>query len=152
MIRRSVALVVAAILMAACNSDGADGARRLPDADCGFPTPTPGTPDTKVPKQFLIEGSEIAFGQKVRGGFVTSIAIPYSVQDGLPLYRKAVADAGFKLRSVDNEGFEAELYFDRDEQLGAIQLRRSTCPDATLVYVNLVSRGSLTRAGGKTKQ
>jgi hypothetical protein len=117
----------------------------LPDMDCGFPTPTPGTPDTKVPKEFLIEGSEIAFGQKVRGGFVTSIAIPYSVQDGLPIYRKAVGAAGFRLQSVDNEGFEAELYFERDKELGAIQLRRSTCPDATLVYVNIVSRVSLTK-------
>ena len=142
-----IVALVAAIALAACSGDGGTTARRLPDADCGFPTPTPGTPDTQVPQEFLVEGSEIAYGQKVRGGYVTSIAIPYSVQDGLPLYRRAVAEAGFELRSVDNEGFEAELYFDRKEQLGAIQLRRSTCPDATLVYVNIVSRRSLQRAG-----
>lgn len=145
--RPVVISVLAALLSVACASDGDPVARRLPDADCGFPTPTPGTPDTRVPREFLIEGSEIAYGQKVRGGYVTSIAIPYSVQDGLPLYRRAVAEAGFELRSVDNEGFEAELYFDRKEDMGAIQLRRSTCPDATLVYVNIVSRRSLQRAG-----
>jgi hypothetical protein len=104
-------------------------------------------PDTKVPEEFLIDGSRISFGQKVRGGFVTTIDIPYSVQDGLPIYRSAVADAGFKVRSVDNEGFEAEVYFERPEQLGAIQIRRSTCPDASLVYVNIVSRKSLSRPG-----
>jgi hypothetical protein len=134
--------------MAACSSDAGGGPRSLPDQDCGFPTPTPGTPDTRVPEQFLIEGSEIVYGQKVRGGFVTSIAIPYSVQDGLPIYKTAVTDAGFRLRSVDNEGFEAELYFDREDQLGAIQLRRSTCPDATIVYVNLVTEASLTQPRG----
>ena len=104
-------------------------------------------PDTKVPKQFLVEGSRISLGQKVQGGFVTTIDIPYSVQDALPLYRTAVAEAGFEMRNVDNEGFEAELYFAAGKELGAIQIRRSTCPDASLVYVNIVTRASLSKPG-----
>lgn len=104
-------------------------------------------PDTKVPKQFLVEGSRISLGQKVQGGFVTTIDIPYSVQDALPLYRTAVVEAGFEMRNVDNEGFEAELYFAAGKELGAIQIRRSTCPDASLVYVNIVSRRSLSKPG-----
>ena len=145
---RAAGVVLACcLLLASCNDDDGSAARTLQDQDCGFPVPTPGMPDTKVPKEFLIDGSRISFGQKVRGGFVTTIDIPYSVQDGLPIYRRAVAEAGFKIRSVDNEGFEAELYFERPEQLGAIQLRRSTCPDASLVYVNIVARKSLSRPG-----
>lgn len=115
--------------------------------DCGFPVPTPGMPDTKVPDEFLIEGARISSGQKVRGGFVTTIDIPLSVQDALPVYRKAITGAGFEIHSEDNEGFEAELYFEGGKLLGALQIRRSTCPDASLVYVNIVSRSSLSKPG-----
>lgn len=145
--RGAALLLIAAQLLFACSGGGGEGPRALSDEPCGFPSPSPGMPDTKVPEDFLIEGSRISSGQKVAGGFVTTIDIPYSVQDALPVYREAVADAGFKLHNVDNEGFEAELYFEGDDQLGAIQIRRSTCPDASLVYVNLVSRESLTKPG-----
>ena len=119
----------------------------MPDRECGFPTPSPGMPDTGVAKEFLIEGSRISSGQKVRGGFVTTIDVPYSVQEALPIYRDALKAAGFELRNEDNEGFEAELYFEGGKELGAIQIRRSTCPEASLVYVNIVSRRSLSRPG-----
>jgi hypothetical protein len=100
-----------------------------------------------VPEEFVIEGARISSGQKVRGGFVTTIDIPYSVQDALPVYRRAIAAAGFKIHSEDNEGFEAELYFEGGSVLGALQIRRSTCSDASLVYVNMVSRRSLSKPG-----
>jgi hypothetical protein len=104
-------------------------------------------PETEVPEEFVIEGARISSGQKVRGGFVTTIDIPYSVQDALPVYRRAIAAAGFKIHSEDNEGFEAELYFEGGSVLGALQIRRSTCSDASLVYVNMVSRRSLSKPG-----
>ena len=119
----------------------------LPETDCGFPVPTPGIPEDKVPEQFMIQGSRVSSGQKVPGGFVTTIDVPFSVQDALPLYKEAVTEAGFKTHSVDNEGFEAEVYFEGEDELGAIQIRRSTCPDASLVYVNIVSRSSLSQPG-----
>lgn len=145
LLRVVVACVV--VVSAACSAGERGGGRTLPDEPCGFPSPTPGMPDTKVPEEFLVEGSRISLGQKVRGGYVTTIDIPFSVQDALPLYRKAVAEAGYKLHNEDNEGFEAELYFEGGKELGAIQIRRSTCSDASLVYVNIVSRRSLSRPG-----
>ena len=149
MVRSPSALVVivVALLFAACSDNGGDGPRVLPDQPCGFPSPTPGMPDSKVPEEFLVEGSRISLAQKVPGGFVTTVDIPFSVQDALPVYRDAVKAAGFEMRSVDNEGFEAELYFEGGDRLGAIQIRRSTCPDASLVYVNIVSRTSLSKPG-----
>ena len=130
-------------------SKGGDGEKErvLPEQACGFPSPSPGMPDSDLPEEFLVEGSRISLSQKVSGGFVTTIDIPFSVQDAVPVYKAAVAKAGFKLHNIDNEGFEAELYFGGGDQLGAIQIRRSTCPDASLVYVNLVSRESLTKPG-----
>lgn len=144
---RVVAVVLVASLLTGCPAGEGDRRRVLPDEDCGFPTPSPGMPDTGVAEEFLVEGARISGGQKVRGGFVTTIDIPYSVQDALPLYRRAVAKAGYELRNEDNEGFEAELYFEGEDDLGAIQIRRSTCPDASLVFVNIVSRRSLSRPG-----
>lgn len=145
---RSLPILLASfLLLTSCSGEGRDGPRRLPEQACGFPSPSPGMPDSKVPEEFLVEGSRISLAQKVQGGFVTTIDIPFSVQDALPVYKKAVADAGFEIRNVDNEGFEAEVYFEGGKEIGALQIRRSTCPDASLVYVNIVSRRSLSQPG-----
>ena len=139
------------VATASACGDGDPKQRVLPDTDCGFPQPTPGIDESKVPQEFLIQGSRVSSGTKVPGGFVTTIDIPYSVQDALPIYKEAVAEAGFKIHNIDNEGFEAEVYFEGGDDLGAIQIRRSTCPDASLVYVNIVSRGSLSQSGKSSK-
>jgi hypothetical protein len=64
--------------------------------------------------------------------------IRMSVQDALPLYKRAIARAGFELVGEDNEGFEAELYLKRGKELGSLQIRTSVCSDASVVFVNVV--------------
>lgn len=66
------------------------------------------------------------------------LSVALSVQDALPLYKKAISGAGFDLVGEDNEGFEAELYMKRGERLGAIQIRRTLCDDVSIVFVNVV--------------
>jgi hypothetical protein len=66
------------------------------------------------------------------------LSVPLSVQEALPPYRKAVAEAGFDVVSEDNEGFEAEVYLKRGKRLGAIQIRRTLCDDVSVVFVNIV--------------
>lgn len=143
-------LFVVVATTSACGSDEPTQ-RVLPETDCGFPQPTPGIDESQVPKEFLIQGSRVSSGTKVPGGYVTTIDVPYSVQDALPIYKDAVAAAGFKTHSIDNEGFEAEVYFEGENELGALQIRRSTCPDASLVYVNIVARRSLSQPGKSAK-
>lgn len=66
------------------------------------------------------------------------LSIRLGVQDALPLFKKAIADADFELAAEDNEGFEAELYLKQGKRLGAIQIRRTVCEDASVVFVNVV--------------
>lgn len=62
--------------------------------------------------------------------------VPLSVQEAFDFYRKAVKEAGYESISVDNEGFEAELYLRRKKHLAAIQIRTSTCEDRAIVFIN----------------
>ncbi|HEX2059087.1 MAG TPA: hypothetical protein VHI71_12055 [Actinomycetota bacterium] len=128
------AAAAALVLAAACNRGG----DALP-AGCGLPTPDPAARPELIPDHFLLEGqAEVATAARRKGGVTGVLTIQRSVQDGLPLYRKAVDAAGYELIAEDNEGFEAELYMRKGKSLGQIQLRTSVCDDASVVFVNLV--------------
>ncbi len=120
----------------ACNGGG--GGNAVP-ADCGIPTPDPAARAELVPSDFLLAGdAEVASAGRRKGGVTAVLSVQMSVQDALPVYKKAIGRAGFELVGEDNEGFEAELYFKQGKQLGAIQIRRSLCDDASVVFVNVV--------------
>jgi len=105
---------------------------------CGLPPPDPADQrrDELVPENLLPEGSEIAKSAAERGGFITAVNVPLSVQGAFDFYKKAVKDAGYETISVDNEGFEAELYLRRSKHLAAIQIRTSKCEDRSIVFIN----------------
>jgi hypothetical protein len=105
---------------------------------CGLPTPDPTDQrsDELVPADLLPAGAEIAKSAAERGGFITAVNVPLGVQEAFAFYRKAVKEAGYESISVDNEGFEAELYLRRKNHLAAIQIRTSTCDDRSIVFIN----------------
>ena len=105
---------------------------------CGLPTPDPvdQRQDELVPEALLPPGSEIAKSTAERGGFLSAVNVPLSVAEAFAFYRKAVTEAGYEAISIDNEGFEAELYLRRKDHLGAIQIRTSTCADRSIVFIN----------------
>ena len=121
---------------AACNRGG--GGSDVP-ADCGVPAPDPASRPELIPAPFLLDGdAEVASAGRRRGGVTAVLSVDLSVQDALPLYRKAIARAGFEVVGEDNEGFEAEVYLKRGKRLGAIQIRRTLCDDVSVVFVNIV--------------
>lgn len=125
----------ALVLAAACNGGGGDA---LPDG-CGLPTPDPAARAELIPDEFLLDGEAgVATAARRKGGVTGVLTIQKSVQDGLPLFRRAIDVAGYELIAEDNEGFEAELYMRKGKQLGQIQIRTSVCDDASVVFVNLV--------------
>lgn len=103
-----------------------------------MPTPDPvdQRKDELVPESLLPDGAEIAKSAAERGGFITAINVPLGVQDAFDFYRTAIKEAGYEAISIDNEGFEAELYLRRKNRLAAIQIRTSTCEDRSIVFVN----------------
>lgn len=129
------AAVVLLLVTAACG-EGGGGAEAT---DCGLPTPDPSAQPKLIPGPLLLDGdAEVASAGRRKGGVTGVLNLRMSVQDALPLYKKATARAGFELVGLDNEGFEAELYLRRGKQLGSLQIRTSVCEDAAVVFVNVV--------------
>jgi hypothetical protein len=133
------ALVLAAILLAACAGDGAenDTKPRVLPTSCGLPSPDPQARTNLVPADLLLKGAEITRTERQRKGIVAAMNVPYSVGDAFGRYRRAVLAAGYKVLGEENEGFEAEIYVGKNQKLGAVQIRTSGCSDASVVYVSL---------------
>ena len=133
--RAALAATILLTLAGACDGDGTGPAA----AECGLPTPDPAARPELIPAPLLLEGdAEVASAGRRRGGVTGVLNIHMSVQDAFPLYKKAIARAGFELVGQDNEGFEAELYLRRGKELGSLQIRTAVCEDAAVVFVNIV--------------
>jgi hypothetical protein len=131
---RPLAVALLVLLLAGACRDGGGEA-----VDCGLPTPDPAARGDLIPQELLLDGdAEVALASRRKGGVTGVLNIRMSVQDALPLYKKAIARAGFELVGEDNEGFEAELYLKRGKELGSLQIRTSVCADASVVFVNVV--------------
>lgn len=103
---------------------------------CGLPTPEPGRDEALVPDVLLPEGAEISNAQAERGGFIAAINVKLSVAEAVAFYKKAIKEAGYEVISIDNEGFEAEMYLRLKKKVAAIQIRTSTCDDRSIVFIN----------------
>lgn len=139
-----VTLLVVAALMGACRAEPQSDRPEAIPTSCGLPTPRPGADGSALPAPFLLDGAaELVRINKRPGGIVASMNIPYSVARGFQLYKEASDEAGFKLAGEENEGFEAEIYLRAGGRLASVQIRRSICSDASIVFVSIVSRKAL---------
>jgi hypothetical protein len=96
-----------------------------------------------VPSYFIPEGAEISNAQTERGGYITAVNVKLSVGEALEFYEKAVKENGYDLINLDNEGFEAEVFFRSKESLASIQIRTSTCDDRSIVFINEIDPGEM---------
>ena len=125
------------VLLAGCDGD-------RPRADtaiskkCALPTPEPGVRAALVPPEFLLDGMEVVKAEKTKDRLSLALNNPRTVGESFTVLKAAARDAGFKLVGEDNEGFEAEIYLKKGDRLGAIQIRGSRCPEATVVFFNIV--------------
>ena len=132
--RIACALLTAAVLLTACPDDNTGGnADAVPKA-CGLPTPELGVNASLVPTEFMLEGMEVVKAVKTKDRLSFALNNPRSVNESFDLLRPASKRAGYKIVGLDNEGFEAEIYLKQGDRLGAIQIRGSRCPDATVVF------------------
>ena len=123
------------LALGACDR-GAGGAEPI---DCGLPSPDAEARADLIPEALLLDGdAEVASAGRRKGGITGVLNLRMSVQDAFPIYKKAIAKAGFELVGEENEGFEAELYLRKGKQLGSLQIRTSVCEDAAVVFVNVV--------------
>ena len=135
----SVGVVVALMfLAAACGSDEPQAAAEKDLTECGLPTPHPDADGGLIPEPFLLDGQAQVIQVEVEEGrVIAGLGLRLNVDRAFDLYQAAVPEASFKLLQEDNEHFEAELYIRKGKDLGSLQIRGSTCPDAVIVYLNL---------------
>jgi hypothetical protein len=143
-LRALIAGVLAAALLASgCSEEEPADDREIP-AQCGLPTPDPGADASVVADAFLLGGdAEVTKTDKSKRGTIAALNVPYSVSEAFSRYSEAVRRDGYQIVDDDFEGFEAELYLRKDDDLGAVQIRRSTCNDASIVFVNVVKQAAV---------
>jgi hypothetical protein len=117
-----------------CDSGGASAV----PAECGLPTPDPDVQADLAPAGFLLSGSEVTKARETKRRLTVAVNNPHSVADSFLQYKKIMRNGDYAIVGEDNEGFEAEIYLKKGSELGAIQIRASRCPDATVVFLNFV--------------
>ncbi len=136
------------LTLVGCNDNGKAPPAAAPiDPACGLPSPRRDEQAKLVPEPFLLDGDADVTNVEMHReqGLTAALNVSLSVTDALAVYTKATREAGFKVLSRENEGFEAEVYFRRGSKLGAVQIRTSLCEDASIVFVSIVESEALGR-------
>lgn len=129
-VARSVVALSAALLFSGC------GGEKTAPAACSEPVPLQDVPSA-VGRLPLTEEA-IVTDVKIRKGYITVDAFARStvVEIYPPLASKILED-GYQILSAENEGFDAEIYFRKKQQLAGI-LRMKEGPCDGLVTVGLL--------------
>ena len=129
-------LVASALILASLGACSAGAAGREPVASCTL-APTIDAP-AGLPSDFPQPPGVALTRLEVTDEFVSSQGYDRrSVEELFADIRPLLVDEGFDIVNSDFEGFEAELYFARDDSLGGIvSLREDVCDG--YVKVNVV--------------
>ncbi|MDP9067286.1 MAG: hypothetical protein M3N53_02920 [Actinomycetota bacterium] len=120
--RRIVPIVAVVASVAACG--GADSA--VPNR---CPLPQPLADLSLLPRDVPLDEWGIVDQVEVQGGFVGARAVSETkIVELYPMMARATVDAGYSILSGDNEGFEAEIFFERGKgTTGTYRLREGPC-------------------------
>lgn len=133
---RALSAAVAALALAftACGGDSDGGNSSAP-----CPALTPVSDLSLIPEDIPIaEHSTVTIASKSRG-YVGVVGISdKKIVELYPIFSRALLDARYDIRSGDNEGFEAEIFFSRGRTIGSYRMREGPC--AGQVTVKLLYR------------
>jgi hypothetical protein len=127
-----IRLIMALALVAAGGCGGGDAAG--PRA-CALPSPVEDL--TLLPGDIPLD----EWGQidriEVRNGFLAARAVTATrIVELYPVLARATSAAGYTIISGDNEGFEAEIFFDRGKgTTGTYRLRQGPCRGQVTIYL-----------------
>ena len=134
----SLLSAVVALSTLACAPDEPPEEAPVDLTECGLPTPHADADAGLIPDPFLLDGqAEVIQVEVEEGRVIAGLGLRLNVDRSFDLYKAAIPEASFELLQEDNEHFEAELYIKKGKELGSLQIRGSTCPDAVIVYLNL---------------
>lgn len=130
-VRRGVALIAIPLLLAACGG-GEQQARPTP-----CPRRTPVDPPDGIPPVLdqTNRGDVVDVGHR-RGFSAVTVVTHETVVELYPQLARALIEGDHLLISGDNEGFEAEIFFElRDGRPGRYVLREGPCRDEVTLHI-----------------
>lgn len=126
---RRVALVAALLgPLAACGGSGASAPRVCP-------LPEQVEDLSLLPRDIPLDEWGVVDQIEVEGGFLGARAVTEtSIVELYPVLARATVEAGYVILSGDNEGFEAEIFFEGDgATTGTYRLREGPCQDQVTI-------------------
>lgn len=124
---RGVAIFSAALLaLASC-----DGGSTPAASPSRCPAPQPQKDLSLLPDDIPFADYGIVTNVEVKGGFLIADAIDddTTIIEAYPPMGRDLQGAGYDILNVDNEGFEAEIFFARGKEVvGTYRLREGPCP------------------------
>ena len=140
-VARAAAILLSGVLTVsslACASEDPPEEEPVDLTECGLPKPHADADAGLIPDPFLLDGqAELIQVEVEEGRVIGGLGLRLNVDRAFDLYKEAIPEASYELLQEDNEHFEAELYIKKGKELGSLQIRGSTCPDAVIVYLNL---------------
>jgi hypothetical protein len=123
-------LLLVISLLGGCTSGEAPG----PQA-CALPSPLKGL--SLLPEDIPLDQWGRVDRIEVENGFLAARAVTESrIVELYPVIARATSEAGYTILSGDNEGFEAEIFFDRGKgTTGTYRLRQGPCRDQVTIYL-----------------
>jgi hypothetical protein len=127
----AVALIV---LLAGCSDDSAKGA-------CPIPSPAPPAETALLPAKLSFNAfATVTHVQKTQGHLTVRAVTAKPIDEVTVLIQDAVTAAGYRPAGMDNEGFEAEVFFTSGSYAaGQALVRRAACDgqwDIDLVLID----------------
>ena len=126
---QSILVVGSVVLLGACggDADGADGNPQDPEV-CATDNPVPEQDLDLLPAGLPLDEWGTIVRISERRGFVGAEAISETtIVELYPEIARAVRDGDYVTISGENEGFEAEVFFQKGRDTGTFLLRKGPC-------------------------
>lgn len=138
----SLVLVVIALSLAACSDGSADGSAAENPQNCD-PKAYTGAKLKTLPKKLPFDEWGTIIKVTEKAGFVGAEVISeVQIVELYPEISRAVRDGGYETVSGENEGFEAELFFQKGPNTGTFLLREGPCKEqVTLKLIYGAAKG-----------
>lgn len=122
------AVVILGLATVGCGGSEKEAARR-----CALPEPAGDV--SELPKGLPMEEWGNVTESEVADGFLSVVAISdTSIIELYPVMARAVSESGHTILAGDNEGFEAEIFFERGEgTTGTFRLREGPCAEQVTI-------------------
>lgn len=136
------AVLVLGLAMVGCGGSEKEAAR----PECKLPAPLRDL--SLLPSGLPLDAWGNVTETEVSGGFLSATAVTEtSIIELYPVMARAVSESGHTILAGDNEGFEAEIFFERGEgTTGTFRLREGPC--AEQVTIRLLYEAERYRRGG----